>query len=98
MPDYNPWIDHHPDHGDGKGGPATVEVPGGSENVSWQTRPAVPSEYESALADTLTTIFAADIDAVPQIVEWLNRAGPKPPDGGGWTEERFVAELHRLGA
>jgi Recombinase-like helix-turn-helix domain len=97
MPDYNPWISHHPDRGGNKGGPASVEVPAQSENVSWQTRPALPTDYENALADALTAIFAAGVEQLPEIVERLNRAGPKPPDGGDWTAERFVAEMGRLG-
>lgn len=98
MTDYNPWIRHHPDRHGNKGGPATLEEPDRIENVPWQTRPALPSDYEYALADTLGVVFGAEIDDLPQIVERLNRVGPKPPDGGDWTEERFIAEMRRLGA
>lgn len=97
MPDFNPWISHHPDRGDSKGGPATLELPASTANVAWQTRPASLSEYESALADALGAIFAAEIDDLPQITERLNRTGPKPPEGGIWTEEIFLAEMRRLG-
>jgi hypothetical protein len=98
MLDYNPWLSPDRLEGDNKGSPATLELPDRVENVPWQTRPAIPPDYEGALADALAAIFAAEIYDLPLIVERLNLTGPRPPAGGGWTEERFLAEMSCLGA
>ena len=97
MPDYNPWLSRNSDAGDGKGGPAGLEVPRHIENIPWQTRPALPSAYENALADALTAIFAAEIYDLPRIIEQLRQRGVRPSTGGVWTEQVFRAEMARLG-
>ena len=97
MPDYNPWLSRNPDAGDGKGGPTSLEVPQHIENISWQTRPALPSEYENTLADALSAIFAAEIYDLPRIIEQLQQRGVQPSTGGVWTEQVFRAEMARLG-
>jgi len=82
-----------------KGGEDGIEAPSGVKNIAWQTRAAMPTADENALADALQTIFAEEIYDLPQIIERLTRAHIKPPGGAaGWTEAVFRAELQRLGA
>jgi hypothetical protein len=96
--DYNPHLSGEPAAAGDKGGPATIESPEKVENIPWQTRAAVPTAAESALADALQAIFAAEIYELPQVVEALNRRGVAAPSGASaWTEENFRAELARLG-
>jgi hypothetical protein len=96
--DYNPGLTRNRGAGDDKGGPATIELPDKIENISWQTRAAVPTEREQALADALQAIFAAEIYELPAIVEQLNKRKLAAPDGApAWTEENFRAEVARLG-
>src|SRR5258706_14324072 len=94
MTDVNPWIAAGPTGT--KGGEHTLETPGAARNVAWQTRAALPSEYENALADALQGIFAAEIYDLPGIVAGLDRAGLKTAAGVAWTEASFVAEMARL--
>jgi len=82
---------------DTKGDAGSIERPGEVQNIRWQTRPAPLSEYENALADALQATFGEEIYELPAIVRRLNERGPKPPQGGAWTEELFTAEMARLG-
>ena len=94
--DFNPGLAQHALTD--KGGENTIENPNRVTNLAWQTRAALPTAAEGALADALQAIFAEEIYDLPQIVERLNRAHVKPPGGApGWTEESFRAELRRLG-
>ncbi len=65
--------------------------------IQWQTRQAVPSEYESTLADTLEQIFSQRIYALPDIVAALNREGVQTPNGEAWTERNFQDTFRELG-
>jgi hypothetical protein len=81
-----------------KGSPAGLEVPDKVENIAWQTRSALPTPDEDALADALQALFNAEIYELPKVVEGLNARGVKPPAGAPrWTEEIFRSELARLG-
>ena len=64
----------------------------------WQIGTGNPSEYETRLGDALEAAFAAGHLELPALVEALNRAGVAAPDGAPWTEERYRAEMRRLGA
>lgn len=79
-----------------KGSPQSIQDPQKPENLVWQTRDRVPTAFEDALGYALEKTFAAGIKDLPEIVERLNRDGPKP-DAGEWTEELFQAEIKRLG-
>ena len=65
--------------------------------IVWQTRPAVPSEYERTLADALEQIFAQRTYELPEIVAALNREGVRTPAGEAWTERNFQDTLRELG-
>lgn len=96
--DYNPGLSRRRGTGADKGGPATIEIPDKVENIPWQTRAALPTEREQALADALQAIFAAEVCELPAIVEQLNKRRLAAPDGApAWTEENFRAEFARLG-
>jgi len=98
MADFNPslaraGIDQEP-----KGSPAGLEVPDKVENIGWQTRAALPTPAEDALADALQALFNEEIYDLAKLVEGLNRRGVQPPAGTQrWTEEIFRSELARLG-
>jgi hypothetical protein len=97
MLDYNPLLARNGATDANKGGPATIEDPAHVENFCWQTRPAPLSAAESALADALQKIFAAEIYALDGVVERLNQMKVTPPAGAAaWTEEGFRAEIARL--
>jgi len=96
--DHNPNLARPRQANDDKGSEASIEHPDKVENICWQTRPAVPTAAENALADALQAIFGDDIQDLPQIVDRLNRMGLAAPDGArAWTEASLRAELRRLG-
>lgn len=63
-----------------------------------QTRRRPTTSYEHALADEIEAIFGKGIWDLAGVVAALNDTSLQPPDGGGWSEERFTAEIARLGA
>ena len=65
--------------------------------IVWQTRPALPTEYEETLASTLEQIFAQRIYELPGIVAALNREGIRTPGGEAWTEANFQTTFRELG-
>lgn len=96
--DFNPYLEGYrnprPNQGAGAGHIfATAE----RDLIQWQTRPAVPSEYERTLADALEQIFSQRIYDLPEIVAALNREGVRTPGGEAWTERNFQETLRELG-
>ena len=65
--------------------------------IVWQTRPAVPSEYEQTLTDALEQIFSERTYELPQVVAALNREGIRTPGGEAWTERNFEETFQQLG-
>ncbi len=95
--DYNPRLAAADESEARKGGEATIEDPGRVENLRWQTRPAPRTSEESALADALETIFAAEVYELDGIVERLNRMKIAPPAGAPvWSEASFRTEMRQL--
>ncbi len=96
--DVNPYLEAYlnprPSQGAGAG-----HIFGTAERdlIQWQTRAAVPSEYESTLADALEQIFAQRVYDLPEIVAALNREGVRTPGGDAWTEANFQTTLRELG-
>ena len=68
------------------------------ENIVWQTRRWPQTDHEDALAGALETILGDEVHDLPSIVARLNEMGLRTEEGEAWTEERFAAEMHRLGA
>ena len=99
IPDSNPYLEAYLNPRPGQGGGGTGHIFGGGERdlIQWQTRPAVPSEYEQTLADTLEQIFWQKVYDLPGIVAALNRDGVRTPAGEAWTEANFQSTLRELG-
>jgi len=83
--------------GPNKGGAAWIERYEAPALIRWQTRPALPTEYETALGDALEALFSNEIYELGAIVAGLNQSGPADPDGKPWTEASFQAVMKRLG-
>ncbi|MFM9882132.1 MAG: recombinase-like helix-turn-helix domain-containing protein [Burkholderiales bacterium] len=98
VPDFNPYLEAYsrPRRNAHAG---SGQIFGRSERdlIVWQTRPAVPSDYELGLAATLEQIFAQRIYALPDIVAALNREGVRTPDDAAWTEQNFQEAFRVLG-
>jgi hypothetical protein len=67
-------------------------------NLTWQTRPTPPTEYESKLADALMAAFDDGAHDLAGVVARLNAMRACTADGAAWTEAALAAELKRLGA
>jgi hypothetical protein len=96
--DFNPYLEAYRNARPSQGG-GTGQIFGGAERdlIQWQTRPALPTEYEASLADALEQIFAQKIYDLPEIVGSLNREGVRTPAGEAWTEANFQSTLAALG-
>ncbi len=96
--DYNryiePYLARRPNQVAGAG---QIFAGGERELIVWQTRPAVPSDYEMSLASALEQIFAQRTYDLPDIVAALNRDGVRTPDGQLWTEQNFQTHIRELG-
>lgn len=98
VPDFNPYLEAYrerkrsPHAGGG-------QIFGRSERdlIVWQTRPAVPSDYELGLASALEQIFAQRIYELPAIVAALNADGVRTPDDQLRTEQNFPLHMRALG-
>jgi hypothetical protein len=96
--DHNPHLAIARHANDDKGSEAGIERLDQVRNIAWQTRAAVPTREENALADALQAIFADEIYDLPRVVERLNRLGLAPPAGASaWTVESFSAHMRGLG-
>ena len=78
-------------------GKGQIYNPPERELIIWQTRPALPSEFELSLAAALEQIFAQRIYGLPDMVAALNREGVRTRQGETWTEQSFVATFRELG-
>lgn len=67
------------------------------ELIVWQTRPAVPTDYEEMLASALEQMFSQRVYELPDIVAALNRDGIRTPGGEAWTEANFQSTFRELG-
>ena len=96
--DYNryiePYTKREPNQSAGVG---QIFERGERDLIVWQTRPALPTEYEETLAATLEQIFAQRIYDLPDIVAALNREGIRTPGGEAWTEANFQTTFRELG-
>ena len=67
-------------------------------NEIHQSRSAPPTSYESLLGDSIERAFAAGLHELPDLVRYLNTAGPSGPNGQAWTPESYQQEMARLAA
>jgi hypothetical protein len=85
--DFNPYLKQGPRSSNAARG--SIEKVDAIENLVWQTRPALPTDYENRLADLLEQAFSAGIEGLAPLVAKLNELGSKAPDGAPWSEESF---------
>ena len=96
--DFNPYLEAYRNARPNKvGGGGQIFAGADRDLVVWQTRPAVPSEYEQSLADALEQIFSEKTYDLPQVVAALNREGIRTPAGEVWTERNFEQTFQQLG-
>ncbi|KAF7961800.1 hypothetical protein AWV80_28980 [Cupriavidus sp. UYMU48A] len=94
-PNLVPWERPAPNNVAGKG---HIEQPGKVANIVWQTRADAPSAYENKLGDALEAAFEGGAQSPADIVRAFNATDFLCLDGQAWTEERFLAEMRRVGA
>ena len=93
--DFNPYLRRNANATDpGKGSIERIEE---IRNIVWQTRAALPSDFENRLADLLEQVFAAGVEELPAVVARLNELGGRAPDGAPWTEASFQTVMQQLG-
>jgi hypothetical protein len=96
--DFNPYLEAYRNARPNKaGGGGQIFTGADRDLIVWQTRPAVPSEYEQSLADALEQIFSEKTYELPQVVAALNREGIRTPAGVIWTERNFEQTFQQLG-
>ena len=55
------------------------------------------SPYEKKLSGALAEIFGGGTHHLAGVIDGLNTLGLNAPDGAPWDENRFRAEMRRLG-
>lgn len=97
---YNPFLDGRvPNQSSRRVIPSDrIERPGEAKNIVWQTRAAIPTTYEDALADALVACFEDGLEEIGPLVQRLNEMGIKATDGAEWSKENFERVMARLGA
>jgi hypothetical protein len=96
--DFNPYLEAYQNLSPNKvAGLGQIFAGADRDLIVWQTRPAVPSEYEQTLADTLEQIFSQRTYELPEVVAALNREGIRTPAGEVWTERNFQQTFQQLG-
>jgi hypothetical protein len=96
--DFNPYLEVYQNaHPNKVAGAGQIFAGADRDLIVWQTRPAVPSEYEQTLTDALEQIFSERTYELPQVVAALNREGVRTPDGEAWTERNFEETFRQLG-
>ena len=96
--DFNPYLEAYQNARPNKvAGVGQIFAGADRDLIVWQTRPAVPSEYELTLADTLEQIFSQRIYGLADVVAALNREGIRTPTGEVWTERNFERTFQQLG-
>jgi hypothetical protein len=94
-PALRPWEAPQPSK---RAGAGSYETYDSIANPVWQTRAAVPNDYECALADGLMAAFDDGAQDLAGLATRLNALGVHAADGSAWTEAALAAELARLGA
>ena len=72
-----------------EGGKGSIQAPGSTPNIVWQTRSRLPDEYETALIGPLENLFAAGTDTLEALVEALNQQLLFDRQGHTWTPSSF---------
>ena len=93
--DFNPHLAPRPaaDQDVGKG---SIERPADAKNIPWQTRQALPTDYENRLGDALEVIFENGATDLPAVIAALNATDIRSRMGTAWTAHLFEEEMRRL--
>ncbi|PWD85163.1 recombinase-like helix-turn-helix domain-containing protein [Ignatzschineria cameli] len=98
MANYNEklktWLENKPNP---DAGINNIQIPGDVKHVVWQNRAHEPSAYELSLVENLITAFSKGATTLSEVVTALNEQGMLLESGEQFTEERFEAEMARLG-
>ncbi len=94
--DINPYLARLRAQSDTDGAKGSIERPGESPNIPWQTRAALPTDYENRLGDALEQVFEGGGTELADVVAQLNTLGCPAPDGQPWTAERFTETMRAL--
>ena len=96
--DFNPYLEAYQNARPNQvAGAGQIFAEADRDLIVWQTRPAVPSEYEQTLTDALEQIFSQRTYELPEVVAALNREGIRTPAGEAWTERNFEETFQQLG-
>lgn len=63
-----------------------------------QTRTQPPTAWQQELANAIEGVFGKGVEELDELVAGLNASRVRPPSGGDWTPENFVAVMRELGA
>jgi hypothetical protein len=61
-----------------------------------QARKHAPTQYENLLGDAIERAFAQGFHTLPELVRYLNEAGPGPQSADMWSESVYAEEIARL--
>lgn len=97
--EYNPFLNRKPlGESTRRGGTGFIEAPQDAfMNLVWQTRDAVPDDYEIGLSEVLADLFANGCDELDAIVAGLEASKIRPSGCEHWDEKVFLSEMIRLG-
>lgn len=96
--DFNPYLEAYRNpRRSANAGSGQIFQKSERDLITWQTRPALPTDYELSLSSALEQIFAQRIYDLPEIVAALNRDGLRTPDDQPWTEANFQSAFRDLG-
>lgn len=96
--DLNPYLARLRAQPSAENAKGAVERPGEAPNIPWQTRSALPTDYENRLGDALEQVFESGASKLEEIVVRLNALGCLTPDDQPWTVEQFTATMRALAA
>jgi hypothetical protein len=63
-----------------------------------QSRDAEPTAWQMELASAIESIFAKGAHSLDELIAGLNTSRVKPPHGGVWDAESYIALMRELGA
>ena len=61
-----------------------------------QSRERDPSPYEDELAAAIEAAYTNDVHDLDELVDRINRDGPRDPDGKTWTTDSFTKTVRQL--
>ncbi len=62
-----------------------------------QARPRPPTSFEDLLGDSIERAFGAGHWELDALVAYLNKSGPRGPNGQPWTAQSYQSVIKTLG-